>query len=204
MKLSRMTFIKGAVVFLLAVWLAACAKPYHLNVNYTLPESPATLDKTSIAVEVVDARKPAVVFSEKARNEFDKWDGTFVLADPAMETSGNEATDNFTELIRQALKKRLNSMNVDVVNEGTDGLPVLKLTLKKFFLDLKGRNWISDFRFDVELSKDGSKTGREQVKAQAERTKVMGKGGGQKLISDIFSEGINRLNLEKLFENAGF
>jgi hypothetical protein len=32
----------------------------------------------------------------------------------------------------------------------------------------------------------------------------MGKGGGEKLIGEIFSEGLNRLNLKKLFENAGF
>ena len=37
----------------------------------------------------------------------------------------------------------------------------------------------------------------------AERTKVMGKGGGEKLIGELFTDVINKLDIPKLFENAG-
>ena len=200
----RTVCLSVAVCLLLAMFMGACAKPYHLNVTYVLPQAQGVLTKSRVAIKIIDARENTMIFSEKAQKEFDKWDGTFVLVQPEKAQAAQAATSEFTDILNDALKKRLNVMNVDVVNAGTDALPVLKLTLKKFFLDLDGRNWVSDFRFDVELSKDGSKTGREEVSAQAERTKVMGKGGGEKLIGEIFSEGINKLNLQKLFENAGF
>ena len=204
METRRFVCLKIAVCLLLAMFMGACAKPYHLNVTYMLPQAQTVLAKSSVAIEIIDARENTMIFSEKARKEFDRWDGTFVLVEPQKAQAEQQATSEFTDILKDALKKRLNMMNIDVMDEAKDTLPVLKLRLKKFFLDLKDRNWVSDFRFDVELSKDGSKTGREQVSAQAERTKVMGKGGGEKLIGEIFSEGINKLNLEKLFENAGF
>ena len=204
MDTRRTVCLRIAVCLLLAMFMGACAKPYHLNVTYVLPQAQGVLTKSRVAIKIIDARENTMIFSEKAQKEFDKWDGTFVLVQPEKAQAAQAATSEFTDILNDALKKRLNVMNVDVVNEATDALPVLKLTLKKFFLDLDGRNWVSDFRFDVELSKDGSKTGREEVSAQAERTKVMGKGGGEKLIGEIFSEGINKLNLQKLFENAGF
>ena len=192
-----------AVVFLLAVCIAACAKPYHLKVNYTLPQEPVALTQSSIAIKVIDARENRMIFSAKAQKEFDQWDGTFVFSRSETDPGNDPPTSDFTGLLKKALKLRLDLVNIDVVDE-TPATPVLVLTLKSFFLDLKDRNWLSDFSYEAELSKDGTKTGREQVNARAERTKVMGKGGGEMLIGEIFSDAINQLNLQKLFENAGY
>jgi membrane-anchored protein YejM (alkaline phosphatase superfamily) len=124
--------------------------------------------------------------------------------DPATGPGGGVETNNVPDLFKEALKKRLESMSIHVADKDTDSVPTLELTLKQFFLDLKDRTWFSDLSYEVKLSKDGTKTGKEQIHAQAERTKVMGKAGGEKLIGEILTEGINKLNLNKLFENAGF
>jgi hypothetical protein len=81
--------------------------------------------------------------------------------------------------------------------------PLLEITLIKFFLDLKGRNWIADISYETKLTRDNKNIAREKVSGKAERYKVMGKGAGEKLIGEIFSESINQLDIEKLFKNAG-
>ena len=196
--------VKKIVFILLALFIAACAKPYHLNITYDIPAQSKSLPENSIAVKVIDARDSSAMFSEKAKKEFSRWDGTFVLVDPETVPGGAAETSDLTGLFEKALKKRLETMGVTVVDAGTNSVPTLELTLEKFLLTLKDRTWVSDLSYEAILSKDGSKTGMERINVQAERTKVMGKSGGEKLIGEIFTEGVNKLNLQKLFENAGF
>lgn len=204
MKRILSAFTPYAALISMVLIMGACAKPYHLNVRYSLPQQSMDLPGSRVAVSIVDARETRDIFSEKARAEFDRWDGVFVLLPGESTAEGAYQSGDFSSLIEEALKTRLRAMNIDAADTVDGDLPVLELTLKKFYLDLKERNWISSFNYEVKLSKDGSKTGRELVNAQAERTKIMGKRGGEKLFGEIFSEGINRLDLKKLFENAGF
>jgi hypothetical protein len=193
-----------AIFILLALCIGACAKPYHLNLRYDPPEKRSDLPESRIALAITDARETSAIFSEKAHKEFDRWNGTFVLLDSETAPGDAAETSDLPGLFTKALKKNLETMNITVVDEKTAELPTLELTLETFRIDLKGRTWTSELRYEALLSKDGSKTGRERIHAQAERTKVMGRAGGEKLLSEIFSEAINKLNLMKLFENAGF
>jgi hypothetical protein len=196
--------IRQIIFIFLALFMAACAKPYHLNVAYDIPVKSNSLPKNSIAIKVIDLRESSAIFSERAKKEFDRWDGTFVLLDSETTPDSAEKTNNLPDLFKIALKKRLETMNIHVVDNRSNSLPILEVTLEKFLLELKDRTWVSDLSYEAKLSKDGSKTGKERINAQAERTKVMGKAGGERLIGEIFTEGINKLNLQKLFENAGF
>ena len=204
MKTNSPISIQQFIFIFFALFLAACAKPYHLNVTYEIPAKSKSLPENSIAVKVIDARDSSAIFSENAKKEFDRWDGIFVLMDAQTTPDSAEKTDSLPDLFRNALKKRLKTMNIHVVDNGSNSVPILQLTLEKFILELKDRTWISDLSYEATLSKDGAKTGKERIHAQAERTKVMGKAGGEKLMGEIFTEGINKLNIEKLFENAGF
>ncbi len=204
MKIILSPLTKRLAFILLALCIGACAKPYHLNVKYDIPEKRIELPKNSIALKIIDARENSAIFSEKAQKEFDKWDGTFVLVAPETVPGGAVETSDLPDLFKKALKNRLETMDITVVDEETNALPTLELSLENFLIGLKGRTWTSDLSYEAKLSKDGSKTGRERIHAQAERTKIMGKSGGERLINEIFTEGINKLNLKKLFENAGF
>ena len=94
-------------------------------------------------------------------------------------------------------------MGIEVVQREIEDTPLFELTLNRFQLDLKDRTWVSDLSYEVKLTKDNQKTSLEKVFAQAERTKVMGRGAGETLVGDIFTESINKLNIIKLFKNAG-
>ena len=194
------TLLTAAIILLI---LAACSKPYHFYVKYDFPESSVALKGQKVNLQILDGRDSKNFLSEKARNEFDLWDGRFALYHTPKKPKGDIETYPLSGLIEAAMKKRLETMGITVVEEKMDDTPSFEVTLNKFFLDLHDRTWVSDFSYEVKLTRDNQKNGREIVSGQAERTKIMGRGAGEILVGDIFTESINKLNIEKLFKNAG-
>ncbi|MCG6911011.1 MAG: hypothetical protein LJE94_12925 [Deltaproteobacteria bacterium] len=196
---------RNSFVFILAgllvAFAAACAKPYSVKVLYTLPEAPQQLQGQKIGLQVEDRRADKSVFSEKARSEFDLWNGNFTLATNEGEASSQ--TYDLQDLVATALKERLKAMQVEVVEDGAEALPVMRVAIEQFKIDLEGRTWYAGFAYRARLSKDSSKIARESVNGKAERAKIMGRGGGEKLIGELLTDGLNKLNVSKLFENAG-
>ena len=191
------------VTVIILFMLTACAKPYHFYVKYDSPEPSSALNGQKVNLQVLDGRDSKIFLSEKASNEFDMWDGSFALYNTPKKPKGEIQTYPLTGLIEAAMIKRLESMGIVIVKDNMDSAPLFEVTLNKLFLDLNDRTWVSDFSYEVKLSQDKQKTGKEKVSGQAERTKVMGRGAGEILIGDIFMESINKLNIEKLFKNAG-
>lgn len=191
------------VAAIIIAMVAACAKPYHFYVKYDLPEPSTELEGQKVVLKVLDGRDSTDFLSEKARNEYGLWDGSFALFHTPKKPKGEIQTYPLIGLMETAMKKRLEAMGIEVVQEKTDATPLFELTLNRFQLDLRDRTWVSDVSYEVKLTKDNQKTGLEKVSGQAERTKVMGRGAGEILVGDIFTESINKLNIINLFKNAG-
>ena len=194
------TLFFAAIIILM---LAACAKPYHFYVKYNLTESTVALKDQKVFLHILDKRDSVDFLSQKARNEFDLWDGRYALYHTPKKPKGDIETYPLSGLIEAAMKMRLENMGITVVTEKMADTPLFEVTLNKFFLDLKDRTWVSDFSYAVKLTLDNQKTAREKISGQAERTKIMGRGAGEILVGDIFTESINKLDIEKLFNNAG-
>ena len=191
------------LAFILLFMLGACAKPYHFYVKYDLPEASAVLKGQKINLQILDGRDSKNFLSPNAGKEFDKWDGSFALYHSLTKPKGEIQTYQLSGLIETAMRNRLETMGIEVMEGNIDDIPLFELTLNTCQLDLKGRTWISDFSYEVKLTGNNQKTSREKVTGTAERTKVMGRGAGEILMGDIFTESINKLNIEKLFKNAG-
>jgi hypothetical protein len=67
---------------------------------------------------------------------------------------------------------------------------------------LIGQKWMADISYEASLTQDTQLVAREVVTGSAERLKVMGSGGAEKVIGEIFTDMINRLNIERLFQQA--
>jgi hypothetical protein len=80
---------------------------------------------------------------------------------------------------------------------------VLTISLKKLTLDLREHKWKTDLNYDAVLSLPGHPTARENVHGSAERFRVIGRKGADTVLSEILTDVVNRLDLVKLFKNAG-
>ena len=183
--------------------VAACAKPYYLKVDYNLPEDPGQLAGQKVSLTVEDPRQNKAILSETAQKEFDLWDGTYALALNGTPPPEPVETTDLPTLFHQAIKTRLEAMQIEVVDVSVEGTPALIVTLEKVAVDLKGKTWHMQIDYKAQLSRDSSKIARETVSGQAERTKIMGMGGGAKVTGELFTDVINKLDVPKLFENAG-
>ena len=198
-KILTTTLLAGMLICM----VAACAKPYFLSVGYHLPEEPGQLAGQTVSIVVEDRREDQALLSESAKNEFDQWDGTYALALGGTPPLKPVQTFDLPGLFHEAMKKRLEAMQIEVVETPVEGVPALIVTLEKVAIDLKGKTWHAQITYKAQLSRDSSKIARETVSGQAERAKIMGKGGGQKLVGELFTDIINRLDIPELFNNAG-
>jgi uncharacterized lipoprotein YajG len=198
-KMLIKTLLTGSLICI----IVACAKPYHLNVDYHLPEEPQPLTGQKVSLVVEDQREDKSILSKTALKEFDLWDGTYALALGGTPPPEPVQTYDLPALFHEAMKKRLEAMQIEVVDASAGDIPALIITLQKIAIDLKAKNWHSHIEYKAQLSRDSSKIAQETVSGQAERTKIMGIGGGQKLTGELFTDVINKLNVPKLFENAG-
>ncbi len=196
--LAKLTIIG----FLLSlIW--ACASPSYLNVRYNLPPASDVLQGKKVVLNIIDTRSNKNILTEKAQKEFGNFDGSFVLSLTEGKISGPVERLDLPSLFKEALKKRLETMGIEVVTGDMNDAPLFEITLKKFFLDLKGLKWIVDISYETKLTRDNKNIAREKVSSEAERHIGMGKGSGEKLIGEIFSESINQLDIQNLFKNAG-
>jgi len=196
-------FSRIFIIFLLIFFIGACAKPYYLSVGYHLPEDPRQLAGQKISLVIEDQRADKTLFSETAVKEFDLWDGTYALALGGPPPPEPVQVFDLPGLFHEAMKTRLETMGIDVAGASADDIPALIITLEKVAVDLQGKTWHMQIDYKAQLSLDSSKIARETVSGQAERAKIMGNGGGQKLTGELFTDVINKLNVSKLFENAG-
>ena len=203
MKPERRDTCLAVIICLGLLMLTACAKPYHFYVKYDGPGSMGPSLEKKIYLKVIDGRENKNFLSEAARNEFDLWDGAFALYYSEKKPKSAVDTYTLTALIQTIMTQRLESKGLTVVDQESAALPILEMTLKKLVLALQDRTWVSDISYEVKLSGNNLKTGRETVSGKAERTKVMGRGAGEILVSELLTDTVNRLDIDKLFKNAG-
>jgi uncharacterized lipoprotein YajG len=181
----------------------ACAKKSYIDVDYRLPPAADTLAGRTVFVETRDLRSDTQIFNRRAKADFEDFTGLFSLS---VDTPGEQQTVvgayNLPKLFETALKRRLQRLGIKIAAERSADIPVFQIKIDRFRINLIGQKWQADIGYEASLTRDSQLIARETVTGSAERLKLIGSGGAEKVISGIFSEIINRLNIERLFQQA--
>ena len=78
----------------------------------------------------------------------------------------------------------------------------LEIKLKEFKLDLVGQKWIMTMNYQADLSKNYDLRAMESVSGSAERLKVISESDAEKVLSELLTDMVNKLDLTKLFLQA--
>ncbi|WP_319526547.1 hypothetical protein [uncultured Desulfosarcina sp.] len=195
--------LKMAVLLLASLFFFSCAKKSYIDVDYQLPAVGDTLSGRTVFVETRDARTDTEIFNTRAKESFKYFTGLFALAvmlpDNQYKTLG---AYELPLLFETALKQRLQKLGVETTTEPSRDTPVFQIKINQFYIKLVGQKWLADVSYEASLTKDSLLIAREVVSGSAERVKIMGSGGAEKVIGEIFTEMINRLNIERLFAQA--
>ena len=190
-------------MLLVATVCCSCAKKSYIDVDYRMPSAADTLTGRTVFVETLDLRSDTEIFNKRANENFEHFTGLFTLSlvipDDQPKILGAYA---LPKLFETALTQRLKKLGVTVTDAPSRNAPVFQININQFHINLVGQKWMADISYEVSLRQDTQPVAREVVSGSAERIKVMGSGGAEKVIGEIFTDMINRLNIERLFQQA--
>jgi uncharacterized lipoprotein YajG len=188
-----------ALVFL----TGACAPKAYLKVQYQLPSPSSTLQGQQVALVVADERDKQVFLTESAEKALKNHDGTFSLVVVHEDGSGNLiGAYDLTALLTEVFRQRLNNAGIQVAALGETAGYELRIDVEEFKLDFVDRKWIVSMNYRASLLNNGSLLAGESVSGQAERLKVMGRSDAEKVLSELLSDTVNKLNLVNLFRQV--
>ena len=201
MMLGKRTLFGRLAVLASVCLMAACASTDFLPVRYQLPSSEADLSGRQVFLEVVDARSQASIFGPSMQEDFRHFTGNF-----ALKVARGESAEmmlgayDLKGLFRAALAQRLKQAGVAVVE--APSAPRMTVTLTRFELRQDTLKWYADISYQAELSRIESLKASQNVSGTEERMRVPGSKNIEKVLGDIFTTIINRLDLNRLFAAA--
>jgi len=202
MKPSKPAMLAAAAITLLILTGACSTKPF-LIVHYQLPASAESLAGNAVSLVITDVRETKAFLSESAKKSLPEFNETYSLVVLKADGSGNLLGVYEVEaLLAETFEQRLKNLGLQVSPSANQGEYELEIKLKQFKLDLAGRNWAVSMSYQASLSKNGRLLAMESVDGSAQRLKVMGTGDAEKLLGELLTDMVNKLDLVKLFQQA--
>lgn len=185
-------------------FLAACASVHEVRVDYRLPDTSHELEGKSVFVRFQDGREDREILGPGAREAYKYYSGNVSL----FVVQGNNAPSlvglkDVPSLFRDVFARRIRAIGGEVAAEKTRADVELIVHLKTFSLDLEERTWIARMAYDVLLVRDDRVRARRKLEGEAERLKIIGFKQADQVMGELFTDIVNRPNLQPLFTEAG-
>lgn len=196
-------FRVAVVICLGMMMIQTCAKKPYLELTYQLPAPSASQSGRKVCLSVVDARQDKELFGVNAQKEFPNFSGFFHLNVVTLDKKSSQiGAYELEQLFQKTLEKRLQNMGVDVLKKCSEQVPVMQVAIKAFKIDLVDRKWRAGVKYEAGLTADGNSFVKETVSGKAERVKLVGSKAGQTVAGELFTDMINRLNINRLFDQS--
>jgi ABC-type uncharacterized transport system auxiliary subunit len=202
MRPTKRTLLSAAILALLMITVACSSKPF-LIVHYQLPSSSDTLAGKEMSLVINDTRENKAFLGESAGKSLREFNDTFSLVVLKEDGSGNLlGVYGIKPLISEIFKQRLINLGMQVPSPAIKSDYELEIILKEFQLNLAGRKWVVNMNYQANLLKNGKILAVEAVNGSAERLKVMGKSDAEKVLGELVTDMVNKLDLAKMMEKA--
>ena len=197
------------IIFLLSIisalaLTAGCAPRAYLIVDYPIPAASDQLHGQKVRLQIMDRRTDKTTLTFPAARQFAGFQDRYSLAWVTENRERILAGEKYLEeLYFEAFKKRLERLGAEVVSREEPGVPLMQVLINTFIIDFQDRRWIARMSYEANMTVDNRLVAREMMKGEAERVKIIGRKGADDTLSDIFTTIVNRLDLAKLFQQAG-
>ena len=186
-----------------AAGLGACTSSQFLKVHYQLPAEAPSLEGITANVSYKDMRRNKALLSKAAREDMSAFSETFTLvAGPADSEGKLLGAYDLESLVKEIFSQRLQHAGVEVVGK-KDSSVHLEIALKTFRLDLISRKWIFNMGYELNLYKNAKLVASESISGNAERVKTLGSRDADKVISELVTDMVNRLDVAAFLRQAG-
>ena len=192
-------------LFILSVLvvMVSCATIPYLTVNYRIPPRSGELKGKRVYLGFEDIRKVKTIFGKGAQKEFENFSGNFSFSLARGDEPGFKiGVFDLPSLFQEVFKRRLENLAVEVIPERKKDQIEVVIVLKKFLLDLIGRNWVVTMDYEARLVKDERVAAKQMISGQAERVKLVGRKQADTVLGEIFTDMVNRVDVGRLFLQA--
>lgn len=185
-------------------FLCGCSPLPQLNVNYRLPTGIENLEGRKVFLVIEDERSKSDILGPGAREEFPGFSGNLSFSVARESDTGFKiGVYDLLSLYREACERRLENEKIRIVGAKDEGEAELKIVVQAFHLDLVKRTWKVKMAYEARLMQNGDVLAKQMISAEGERLKLIGRTQADELLSEIFTDTLNKLNLVQLFRQAG-
>ena len=183
--------------------LLGCATIPQLKVNYRLPPKNDTLSGKKVTLVTEDARESTEFLTPTAYEAFKDFSGNISLS-VAKDNQAPVDVGLFRPLftVKEGFKRRLENEGVEVEYFESGEEIKFVVILNNFELDLVEKKWIVEMGCEVRLMKGNRFLASQSVSGRGERIKMLGIDEAGILVGDVFTDLINRVDIEGLFRRA--
>lgn len=204
MKGINQMFIKCSITILFSAFIVSCASIPELKVHYQLPPRDDQLKGKKIVLVFEDTRAIKQIVGQGASKEFRGFSGSLSFSltrynEPELKMGLFQVP----ALMKKVFKRRLECLGLEVVFGKAHNKPQLTIDLNEFVLDLVNRKWVVKMSYKASLAKNGQVLASQSISGQVERYKTIGRGEADTAMGEIFTDVINRLDVPRLFRQAG-
>ena len=199
-----MRLLKGITAgIMIACFLSACAPRPALRIDYTLPKDRKLLNGMAVALDFMDVRADTEILGNGVRKELKNFSGQVsVSVDPAAAPELISMVD-MERLITLPLSLRLKQMGAHLVDSKEAADSVIQVGLKEFKLIFEEEIWKVNMTYYARLIVDQKEVAKETIQGSGERVKIMGSYDADSVFSDIYTDVMNKLNIESLYQRGG-
>jgi hypothetical protein len=196
-------------VLLMAMVLGSCASIPIIEINYRIPPDSNSLKGKEVTFRVEDARSDKNMIGPGAEKDLEQWTGDFYLSLARGTKRGfRKGIYDLPQLLEEAFRKRLETVGVKVVEASGGEHAELVVALNGFHLDLTTvsvveKKWVATLEYEARLKNADGSMAKQTISGRHEKTKLIGLKQANEMLGDFFTDAVNRLDLERLFEQAG-
>ena len=182
----------------------ACSSIAYVQLNDRLPAKADALEGKKVFLTVEDERKTKDFAARGVKREFDNFSESLAYSVSKGAGPGRKmGLYDVPSLVKEAFRLRVENEGAEIVVDKKAAHAELVLALQDFSLDLVERNWKVKLGYEARLIKEGSLLAKQSATGEAERLKIMGTDQADVVVGDLFTDVMNRLNVAKLFREAG-
>ena len=195
----RMLDILAALFF-----TQACSSIAYVQLDDRLPAKASALEGRKVFLTVEDERKTKDFAGKGVKREFDNFSENLAYSvrkgtEPGLKMGLYDAPS----LVKEAVRLRVKNEGAEIVPEKVPGQADLVVVLQEFSLDLVERTWKVRLAYEARLVREGTILAKQFATGEAERLKLLGTDQADAVVGDLFVDVMNRLNVAKLFRDAG-
>ncbi len=183
--------------------VVSCATILHLNVTYRLPSAAETFKGKKVFLAFDDIRKNKDVIGPGARSAYRGVSENVSLS--LAEGAGSVSRVGVYELpalFAEVFERRLEQAGVEVVRSRAEAEIEMRILLEDFLLDLARKTWKVKMSYEGRLLRDNRILSSQRVAGEAERLRLIGQNEADRVMGELFTDVINRLDFVRLFGQA--